>query len=189
MANTGYAQATIAYKVSRFNGAPLDVNGVPTSVSGRRQAIALLTGATNPDPAMYEVERYFGPRENITGNPTLTQSEDCAPAGLFTVTPSTLLLGPDNPQDVITVTSPSDWYIQAVPPFVSFSTTSGGAGVTVITASATATEGLGYVTFVNAATGETAQVYISNFAVRDWILDTGNWNMAGFWYDNEVWNF
>lgn len=82
MANTGNKQASIAFKVSEGKGDPLDVNGTPVSVSGKRQAIFLLEGFTNPDPGKYEVEGYFKPGEPLDGVPTMIYSpSECLPGG------------------------------------------------------------------------------------------------------------
>jgi hypothetical protein len=69
MANTGYKKATIAYKIDT-DGRALDVNGQLCSVSGRKQAIALRQGFFNPNPALYEVEKYF--TTGLDGEPTET---------------------------------------------------------------------------------------------------------------------
>lgn len=79
MANTGYKQATIAYKVSTADGSPVDINGSLISVSGRRQAIALLTGYTNPDETLYEVEQTFSAGDSISGNSTRNYDTDSCP--------------------------------------------------------------------------------------------------------------
>jgi len=107
MANTGIKQATVAYKVSRPDGIPLDTNGNPVSLSGKRQAIALLENFPNPNPALYEVETYFTAGGSIAGNPTQTFDTDTCPIGI-------------------------------TPP---------------------------------------------------WVLDTGLWNMSGYWFNTGIWNF
>lgn len=66
---TGYIQATLALKISTINGEPLDIDGVPTGISGKFQAIYLLEGA--PAPAGYEVEGYFIRRGLINGDPSI----------------------------------------------------------------------------------------------------------------------
>ena len=84
MANTGYIQATIAYKVSRPGGLPLDIDGNLTSQSGRKQAIALMKNFLNPDPNRYEVETYFEKGQPISGNPTIVyDAEACPPPNVI----------------------------------------------------------------------------------------------------------
>lgn len=79
MANyTGYKQAVIAYKVDKDSGEPLDVDGNRTAQSGKRQAIVVLRNFPNPDPAKYQIERYFEPGEIVVGTPTLMwDPDDC----------------------------------------------------------------------------------------------------------------
>jgi len=180
-------QATIAFKVASPSGAPLDINGKLISVTGRKQAIALLAGQVNPNPDKYEVEFYFQLHGVVDGNPTFTYDGTC-PSGNLTVTPAHLLLGPDNQTGTLTLSSSNDWHIEPVN-FVDFDVKEGGAGVFTIIAKTTATEGQGYVNFVDDETGEIVKIYISNLSVRVWILATGQWNMNGFWYMNETWNF
>lgn len=78
---TGYKQAVIAYKVDRDSGAPLDVNGVRTTISGKKQAIVVLRNFPNPDPTKYEIERYFTEGELILQKPTLVWDPDECEAG------------------------------------------------------------------------------------------------------------
>lgn len=81
MANTGIKQATVAYKVSRYSGEALDINGNPTRLSGLKQAIALLTGFPNPNPALYEVELYYTALNTVEGNPTTKYDISACPIG------------------------------------------------------------------------------------------------------------
>lgn len=75
--NNGYKQATVAYKVS--DGEPVDINGTPTRVSGRKQAIAVKEGFSNPNPSLYEIEKYFS--TTLDGDPTVTLDFDACPIG------------------------------------------------------------------------------------------------------------
>ena len=68
--NTGYQQAIIAKKATIPSGYPLDVDGELTNISGKRQAILLLEGQSNPDATKYEVEGTFRAGEVVDGNPT-----------------------------------------------------------------------------------------------------------------------
>lgn len=189
MANTGYKQAVIAYKVSKPGGEPLDVNGQLTSVSGRKQAIALLTGRVNPNPALYEVEFYYDKDGTITGNPTITYDVVSCPVGYIRVNPSRLILEEPAVSATFTLESSSSWRLINGPTgFISIDYTSGCAGAYVIKATGVAI-GQGYFTFRNDATLQTATVYIANVSGRPWVLETGSWNMLGFWYNDGVWNY
>lgn len=66
----GMLQATLALKVSTLTGEPVDRYGVPTATSGQPQGALTLVGATAPP--QYFVEGNFNPREEVSGNPTVT---------------------------------------------------------------------------------------------------------------------
>lgn len=295
MTNTGLKQASIALGVSVPFGLPVDINGELTSKSGRKQAIFLLIGYSNPNPAAYEVAGYFNKGDVLDGNPTV-EAGDC-PAGFIFAFPKTILLSnganlfnaaspdnevdyaidadgniiplagyvvshpipcvpnaryimdapntdvraiqfqdaagakvgftiaflpmpytiqiPDNavqfqftcksindtggippsmkislPQsDNINVNSSDDWEVDSYPAaIVSLDILDGEAGATKIRATRTATEGQGYVVFVNLFTGQEAKVAVANFAAFPWVLADGTWNMNGVWFNNEIYN-
>lgn len=77
----GIKQATIFYKVAEGSREPLDVNNVPTSESGNKQAILLMEGFGNPDPDKYEVEGYFLPGDVVRGVPSTTRDDEQCPPG------------------------------------------------------------------------------------------------------------
>ena len=184
---TGLAQTLVMYKIDAFFGLPLDVDSVPIIVSGRRQAIAILQGASNPDAAAYEIERVFDAGDTVDGVPSTMLHPDCA-AGFLTVTPDPITLNAAQPTVQVTVISSAPWQISSVPTFLSFDVTNGATGVTVITASATASEGQGFIVFSN-TDGATQTIYAYNLETLPWVLETGFWDMEGFWYDDGVWNF
>lgn len=298
MANTGYKQATIAYKTTP-DGRPVDVDGRLTSVSGKRQAIALLIGRSNPNPTLYEVQFYFNAGGNAGGNSTVMYDVSYCPVGYISITPSSVILEPGNLSGVFTLESTGDWFLVSSPngfnvdyqngsagvyditvsveasklnasfgPFgairktgnVDGSTTASGYSRTSVTANnmfivqpgrqhfytgqienalyagvifqdvnhnflgyacgnvqnyvnepLTLPEGTyyigacsfnsspvitlniepsdGYITYENQITGEQATVYVAYVTSRPWVLTTGTWNMLGFWYDNEIWNY
>lgn len=189
MANTGYKQATIAYKTTP-DGRPVDVDGRLTSVSGKRQAIALLIGRSNPNPALYEVEFYFNPSQTIQGQPTITYDVSACPVGYIRVMPTSLILDPANPSSTFELESTATWYLESYPNAIAtIDYTNGSAGTYNITITKTNTVGQGPFIFKNIATNQTAVLWVSNVLSRPWVLDTGTWNMLGFWYDNGIWQF
>jgi len=189
MANTGYKQATIAYKTSP-DGRPLDVDGRLTSVSGKRQAIALLIGRSNPNPTLYEVQFYFNIGQTIQGVPTKTYDILTCPVGYISLSPQSIILDSTNPSASFTLESTAAWYLESYPPGIAeIDYVNGSAGTYLITLNKTNTVGQGAYIFRNLATNETAVLWVSNVLNRPWVLDTGTWNMLGFWYDNETWNF
>lgn len=196
MAQTGNLQADIAYKTRNTDGAPLDINGIPTSESGLRQAIALLVGTANPDPTLYEVEFYFMAGDVLTGNPTTEYDPAQCSTGFISALPNRLVFDNTNLSRTLTITSSGAWIIATTDASIAgvftFSQTSGTAGGTDIVATTTAlsAQGQGYITFKNTVTGQSAAVYFIHVIDSTvWILQTGTWNMLGFWFDNGIWNY
>lgn len=189
MANTGNKQAIIAYKVSKPGGEPLDVDGILTRISGKKQAIALLTGQINPNPNRYEVEFYYNKNETLTGNPSVSRDVVSCPVGYITVSPNRIVLDPDMPTIKVTLESSSTWRLIQQQNTATIDFTSGSAGTYEMTITRTGNIGQGYFIFRNEATLETATLYIINVISKPWVLDTGTWNMLGFWYNNGIWKY
>jgi hypothetical protein len=189
MANTGYKQAIIAYKVSKPGGEPLDVNGLLTSVSGRKQAIALLTGHVNPGPSKYEVEFYYNKDGTISGNPTITYDVEACPVGYIRITPTRIILEAPTLESAFVLESSSSWRVIGGPTnYVTLSLTAGGAGRYIITAEGI-TVGGGYYVFENVATLQRTTLYVAYVSGRPWVLETGYWNNLGFWYADGIWKY
>ncbi len=190
MANTGFLQATIAYKQSKPQGEPLDINGKPISETGLRQAIYLLNGTQNPDPTKYQVEGYFGTDGVITGNPTVIFSLENCPTGLIYVTPSRIVYAPNGSVQKITLYSSGGWELVSAPNIGTLSQEEGETGYSYLELTPNANEGQGFFIFRNLETGNTAQIYVISAADPSvWILTTGFWNNLGFWYNNGIWNY
>lgn len=196
MANTGYKQAIVAYKVRTTDGAPLDINGNPTSESGLKQAIALLIGTANPNPAIYEIQFYFSEDAVLTGNPSFEYDPEGCATGFIVATPSTLIFDDTALTRDFTIFSSHDWVMGTIDAALigvfTFSVSSGVAGTSVVTATTTdaAANGQGYIEFNNTVTGQKAKIYFVH--VEDatiWILADGTWNALGFWNDAGIWNF
>lgn len=189
MANTGYKQATIAYKVSKPGGEPLDVDGNLTRVSGKKPAIALLEGQINPDPSLYEVEFYYDRKGTITGNPTITYDVQTCPVGYIKVVPSRIILDLDTPDATFTLESSNSWRLISGPSVAVIDYTEGSAGTYPITISRTEAIGQGYFIFRNEATFKTVQIFVVNVTARTWVLENGIWDMLGFWFNDGIWNY
>lgn len=189
MANTGYKQATIAYKVSKPDGEPLDVYGELTRISGRKQAIALLQGYVNPDPSKYEVEFYYDKDGTITGNPTITYDVRSCPVGYIRVNPIRIILEEPVITATFTLESSNTWRLISGPTdYISVDYKQGSAGKYTITARGLIL-GQGTFIFRNEATLQTAAIVIVYVAGRPWVLEDGTWNMLGFWYNDGIWNY
>lgn len=187
MANTGYKRAIIAYKVSKPSGEPLDVNGQLVRDSGRKQAIALLTGHINPAPSKYEIEFYYDKDGIISGNPTITYDVTSCPVGYIRVNPTRLILEGSTALVTFILESSSSWYLVSGPTdYIEISYTMGNAGRYMITARGIAV-GQGYFIFRNSVTSQIATIFIANVLGRPWVLEDGSWNMLGFWYDSGIW--
>lgn len=188
MANTGYKQATIAYKVDAATGAPLDINGQRTSESGRKQAIRLLTGYSNPDPSQYEIEAYFSAGATLKGRPTKIYDVFACPTGYIFVTPSDVTLTDAQPSVTLSVNSSLPWSVVLNSAGVTVTPSSGLAGVSVVTLERTgASEADGVVRFSHIAAS--ADVTVLNVAAERWILASGYWDDLGVWMSGETWNF
>lgn len=190
MANTGYKQAYIAYKVGATTGDPLDVDGNRTAESGKRQAILLLVGYPNPDAARYEVQGTFERGQVVAGEPTRAWDPADCPTGEIFVTPSRVVVQPSGAPFEVVLFSSGPWTLAAGNTLASFSMTSGPAGFNYITVTPSATQGQRDYIFTDTATRRTASLRIIIAAdVNLWILANGTWNNLGFWFDNETWNY
>lgn len=189
MANTGYRQATIAYKIDATNGEPLDVDGNRTADSGKRQAILLLDGTLNPNVAAFEVQGYFSAGARVGGVSTRIFDPLRCPSGDIFVTPVRTVLPPDGAPYTIVLYSSGPWTV-AANPLATLSVYSGGAGYSYIIVTPSNTEGQHVYTFTNTLSGRTAahRLILTNNTDL-WILETGVWNDLGFWTPNGIWNY
>lgn len=186
--NTGTKQAIIAYKITP-SGLPVDVDGRLTSVSGKRQAIALLTGYNNPNPALYEVEFYFTVGGEVTGVPTTELDLGYCPVSKFSIDTATLTLHPGNVDDVVNIYASFGWQFVGPFPYATAAPTVGGNNNTAVTITRTTVIGQGYMNFRDNTTGEIKSIYVVNTDALGWILETGVWNDLRFWESGGVWNF
>lgn len=188
MANNGYKQATIAYKVSP-EGLPVDIDGKLTSVSGKRQAIALLEGRANPDPLKYEVEIYFKPRQNIEGAPTVTPDVSDCPVYFIRAYSNRVVLTPDASYGEITIFSSNAWALTGATTNAQITPTTGAEGATVISFKKVGDESIQVATFTNTTSGQTVDITVINVNSIMWILEDGSWNDLGFWLMDGIWNY
>lgn len=189
MAYTGYKQATVAYKVRTADGAALDINGDPIEQSGRKQAIALLSGTANPNAALYEVAYVFTAEETLEGQPTVEISDDC-PAGYLFIYPAPtgdIALTLAAPTLTLLIESSGPW-TSTGPAAITVTPGTGPRGETSITLSRNG-NGQGLITFTNTVTGQTATLYALSVDVATWILQTGLWNNSGVWAGEGIWNY
>lgn len=192
MANSGYLQAVVVYKVRAADNAPLDTDGNPITIdgvpTGRKQAIAILAGAVNPNPALYDVQFTYSPDGAIDGVPTVEQSDNCPTGFIFASFPRVILQTSD-PEYTTVITSSGAWTLTQGLPYVTVTPAAGGRGTTAVKLTRTATLGQGVIIFTNTITGQTAQIKVINVDVKEWILEDGTWNNLGFWFNNSLWNY
>lgn len=190
MANTGFKQAGIAYKVDATTGEPLDIDGNRTADSGKRQAIVLLQGRVNPDPLKFEVQGYFTKGELLDGKPTKIWDPASCPRGTMFVSPARVVAAPSSAPFEIILFSEGAWVLQNPNPLASFSQTSGVSGYSYITVTPSSAEGQVDFIFRNLSIVSTAtfRLILTNDQ-NLWILADGTWNMGGFWINTETWNF
>ncbi len=186
--NTGNKQATIAYKISA-SGQPVDIYGKPISDSGRKQAIALMVGQTNPNPTLYEIEMYFAPGDLVNGEPTTTTDIGDCPISIFSINPGDIVLHPGNPDDAVSIYSTYGWHLIGSYAYVTAAPSTAGSGYTDVLLTRTTTLGQGLVQFQDDATGEIKSVYVINTDALGWILETGFWQNLRFWDASGVWNY
>lgn len=189
MANTGYKQAVIAYKVDATTGEPLDVDGRRISESGRLQAIKLLVGYLNPDVSRYEVEGFFTAGASEMGEPTRIYDPLNCPSGDIFVTPARTVLAPSAQPYTLVVYSSGPWIV-APNALANLSLYSGPAGYSYIIVTPSANEGQHVFTFTNTQSGRAAthRLILAN-DTSIWILETGFWNDLGFWQPTGLWNY
>lgn len=189
MPNNGLKQATIMYKVSNPGGVPLDLFGTPVSISGLKQAIALLNGRTNPNPSQYDVEFYFNEGDNVLGNVTQIYDPTSCPISFMNITPAQIILHLGAVTQYATIFSTNTWQlVSGSPNIATVSPTTGSNGSTSISFTRTATLGQRYYVFKDSLTNQTVQVYVINVSDPDaWILGTGIWDNLAFWKMNGIW--
>lgn len=170
-------------------GLPVDVDGRLTSVSGKRQAIALLKGRANPNPALYEVEVYFNKGVSVGGVPSITYDVSSCPVSIFTIAPISVVLLPSSPSAEVSIFSSFGWELVEGKDFADVQPTTGADGTYSVTLTRTSTLGAGYLEFRESVTGKIVKVHVTNSDATGWILTTGFWEDLRFWEANGIWNY
>ncbi len=184
----GFRQAAIVFKQSRPGNLPLDINDIPISQSGAKQAIGLLSGTANPDPSRYQVQMYFNEGDTIDGVPTKKYDPVGCSVTFITITPHLIILAPDRGPGVAVLSSSNPWEMLPGPGIADITPTYGNSGTYTITFTRTAILGAYYFIFRDRITGNSVGVHVINQEnYSDWVLETGAWDMAGKWYDKKIW--
>lgn len=188
MANNGYLQAIIAFKVDAVTGEALDRNGDRTSETGLRQAIRLLQGSANPNPALYDVEAYFEMGGVIMGEATAVVDTTRCPTGVLIVSPSRVIMGTTESVN-LDFKSTAAWTSINNSPAAMGATSGAGSEIDGnLTLTGQGVAGQGPIEFSQPSTGERTAIYVIVTDDPDlWILDGGEWHDIGFWFDSELW--
>lgn len=189
MIRTGIKQAAVVYKVRASDKAPLDINDVPISESLRRQAIAVVEGQSNPNPALYEVAFFFPEDTIISGEPTAQYSDDCEVA-YITANPKSLTLSAETTSIQVAIQSTAPWVlVQPVSPHATVTPTSGGVGETTITVTRTGAFGSSTINLLSQDFSSPLVIPVVNLESTGWILETGVWRNFKLWKNNGLWKF
>lgn len=186
-ANTGFKQAIFATRQTLAGGYPLDQNDRLTIDSHQKQAILLLIGASNPDPARYEVVGEFEESDTVDGADTAILDLTMCPIGHITVTPAAIILTPSLLSTTVVVDSTYGWILTNPPQFVTISQITGATGLTTIEITATSTDGTEILEFQNIATNQIAELTVTNAADIHWVLRGNSWDNAGYWFNWGIW--
>lgn len=193
MIQTGIKQAVVMYRVRAYDQAPLDSDGMPIVIdgepTGRKQAIAILEGTENPNPALYDVQIVFGPDDYVQGVPSTEYNEDDCARAVINLLPQAVILTVEQPTATITVSSSHPWELWVIPPQATFAPQSGPAGDTIVTITRTAVMGTGNAEFRNLEMEVGTPLRIDNLESTGWILETGAWRMFRLWKNNGLWKF
>ncbi len=162
--NTGFLQASVAFRVSVPGGLPIDINGVLTRVSGNKQAIALLEGASNPDPALYEVAYTFAAGALVDGQSSLLLSTDSCPKGYLTITPAVIAMDPGDTQIAFQLESGSSWWVVTAPANANISPSQGSTGIWSVRVFFDTNAAINTVLTFQNADGQTASVTVTRDA-------------------------
>lgn len=187
--NTGLKQATIAYRTAKTSGAALDVNGELTTISGRRQAILLLQGRVNPNPAIYEVVGYFTAGSVVDGNPTFTYDNLDCPVDYIRISPLRIILTADDPVKSAELYSSRAWSLTSGGTNAALNITSGAEGTYNLEFTYNGVTAQQDYTFTNSATLQTATIRVVSAETKEWVLEDGTWNNNGFWFNDGIWNY
>lgn len=178
--NTGIKQAIIARRVTRPGGAALDTDGNLCSESRKKQAILLLEGQANPDPAQFEVFTYFRNGEKIYGFDSAVEDLVACPipVGYITLSESEIELTDSTPSATVTIDSSHPWLLTNVPADLTISPVSGNEGVHSITITSKKEGADVTLIFRNTGTDDTASLkvtdnvmpeYVKNPTLQKWI--------------------
>lgn len=177
--NTGYQVATFALKQTIDKGEALDIDGNLCAVSGKKQAIVVLQGKSNPDSSKYETEGTYTPDSVLKGGNVVKKLNymECRPeiTGSITATPNLVILTRNVTSKNVTIYSQHDWKMIQASDKATCNTNEGGAGSYTAKFDRNTNYGNGTYKFKNTYTQEEIDVNIQNLvlALKDTIITSG----------------
>lgn len=175
--NTGYQVATYALKETIDKGEALDIDGNLCSVSGKKQAIVVLQGKSNPDSSKYESEGTYTPDSTLKGGNVVKKLNymECRPeiTGSITATPNLIVLTRKVATKDVTIYSQHDWKLIQTSDKATCNTNEGGAGSYTAKFGRTTNYGNGAFKFKNIYTQEEIAVNVQNLTLTSSAQVTG----------------
>lgn len=167
--NTGYQVATYALKETTDKGEPLDINGDLCTVSGKKQAIVILQGKSNPDSSKYESEGSFTADSVLKGGNVVKKLNymECRPeiTGSITANPNLLTFTRKQKTKNVTIYSQHDWKMIQASDKADCNLNEGGAGDSIAKFDRNTNYGNGVYKFKNTYTQEEIDVNIRNLVL------------------------
>lgn len=164
--NTGYQVATYALKQTIDKGESLDINGELCAVSGKKQAIVILQGKSNPDSTKYESEGTYTPDSVLKGGNVVKKLNymECRPeiTGSITANPNLLTFTRKQTTKNVTIYSQHDWKMIQATDKANCNLNEGGAGDSIAKFDRNTNYGNGVYKFKNTYTQEEIDVNIRN---------------------------
>lgn len=173
--NTGYQVATYALKQTIDKGEALDINGDLCAISGKKQAIVILQGKSNPDSSKYESEGTFTPDSVLKGGNAVKKLNymECRPeiTGSITATPNLVTLTRKVTSKNVTIYSQHDWKLIQASDKATCNTNEGGAGSYAVRFDRNTNYGNGTFKFKNTYTQEEIDVKVQNLILQSTGMD------------------
>lgn len=173
--NTGYQVATYAVKQTIDKGEALDINGNLCAISGKKQAIMILQGKSNPDSSKYESEGTFTPDSVLKGGNVVKKLNymECRPeiTGSITATPNLVTLTRNVRTKNVTIYSQHDWKLIQASDKATCNTNEGGAGSYAVRFDRNTNYGNGTFKFKNTYTQEEIDVKVQNLILQSTGMD------------------
>ena len=173
--NTGYQVATYALKQTIDKGEALDINGDLSTISGKKQAIVILQGKSNPDSSKYESEGTFTPDSVLKGGNVVKKLNymECRPeiTGSITATPNLITLTRNVKTKNVTIYSQHDWKMIQASDKATCNLNEGGAGDSIAKFDRNTNYGNGTFKFKNTYTQEEIDVKIQNLVLQSTGMD------------------